>query len=590
MADKVQALESPERPIAADRMLGAGRLAGFLHRAWRAGAVLTVSTGLFHLINLVGPGRLYLGPLLVTPFRVFFGLTWIILIAGYANRREWPRLDRADLIVAGAAIVFLLRGFFHPSTFDIVFDWVATGAGVYFLVRLGIRSRFDVKVLLISVAAVGVAQALFGLGEYLAKSNPLFNSVQVDVIGAAQQIQASSQFYRIRALVGHPGFLGAFLLGVMPLAMLVLWRRRFLLAGALAALAAALFLTFSRGSWLLGMLVPLPILAFRARYWVRRNLKWLAPAALIPLALVAFNYWDQEEVSINTPGYVIQESGLRWVGGYDGPVVAVSGESIGLQPLNKFIYFRVDKSFLNGSRDPVTVVIHYFDKGLGAIRVDYDSWNSSPGNGAYNPTAAINKTNSHQWETAAFYLKDPRFQGRENEGADFRVVDDDSIFTLDQVTVQKGRLSLPSLVVNQWLSRSASISTRENLFPFAWSVLKQHPLGVGVFNSPGTGHHAVDSLPLTWMMEFGWPGLLLILALAFLFVAEGVKVWKEPHSAAAVLYIALAVVVLHGAFLMILYDKPSLVLMAAVAAVYASIRPWRRGGAVVSVSNRDCIL
>ncbi len=576
--------------IAAGKLPGAGGLGGFMHQAWRAGVVLTLAAGLFHLINLVGPGRLNLGPLLVTPFRVFFAASWMFLIAAFVVWRERPRFDRADTIVAATAAIFLFRGFLHPQTFGIVFDWVATAAGVYFLVRLGLRGRADVKVLLISVAAVGIAQALFGLGEYMAKSNPMFNSIQVDVIGAAQQIQASSQFYRIRALVGHPGFLGAFLLGAMPLTMLVLWRRRLLLAGAMALLVVALFLTFSRGSWLLGALVLLPILAFRARYWVRRNIKWLAPAALVPLALVAFNYWDQDEVSISMHDYVLQESGLRWVGGNDGPVVAISGESTGLQPLNKFIYFHVARSFFNGDKEPVTIVIHYFDKGLGAIRVDYDSRDNSPGNGAYHPTAAINKTNSHQWTTAAFYLKDPRFQGRENEGADFRVVDDDSIITLDHVTVQKGKLALPSLVMNQWLSRSVSISTRESLFPFACNVLKSSPLGVGVFNTPGTDHHAVDSLPLTWLMEFGWPGLLLILGLAFLFASEGVKVWKEPHGAAAVLFMALLAIILHGAFLMILYDKPSIVFMAAMAAIYASIRPWRRGGAVVSVTNRDCML
>ncbi len=592
MVDKVQPQESADRSgaIAAGRLPGIGLSTESLHQAWRAGVVLTVAAGLFHLINLVGPGRLYLGPLLVTPFRFFFAVSWVLLLAGLAARREWPRFDRADLIIAGGAAIFLFRGLLYFQTFDIVFDWVFTGAGIYFLVRLGLRSRVDVKVLLIGLVAVGAAQALFGLGEYLAKSNPLFNSIQVVVVGAAQQIQASSQFYRIRALVGHPGFLGAALLGGMPLTMLVLWRRRLLLAAAMLALAAALFLTFSRGSWLLGALVLMPVLVFRARYWAKRNLKWLAPAALVPLALVAFSYWDQEEVSINMPGYVLQESGLRWVGGIDGPVVAVSGESTGVQPLNKYIYFHVDKTFFYNNKGSVTIVIHYFDKGRGAIHVDYDSWDDSPGNGPYHPTPIINKTNSHQWTTAAFYLKDPRFAGRENEGADFRVVDDDSQFTLDNVVVQKGKLALPSLVVNQWLSRSASISTRANLFPFAWNVLKNNPLGVGIFNTPGTGHHAVDSLPLTWLMEFGWPGLLLILGLAFLFIHEGVKVWREPHAAAAVLFMVLGVVILHGAFLMILYDKPSLVLMAVITAVYVTIRPWRRGGAIVSVTNRDCML
>jgi O-antigen ligase len=92
------------------------------------------------------------------------------------------------------------------------------------------------------------------------------------------------------------------------------------------------------------------------------------------------------------------------------------------------------------------------------------------------------------------------------------------------------------------------------------------------------------------MMEFGWPGLLLIGGLIFLLVLEGVKAWRQPHGAAAVLFMVLAVIILHGGHLMILYDKPSLVLVAVVGAVYANIRPWRRRGPVVSVSNQNCML
>ena len=561
------------------------RLTRRLHLAWRVSLLLTVATGLFHLLNLVGPGRLMVGPAMVTPFRFFFVISWIILAARLAGERRLPRLDRTDLLVAAVAAIFLFRGAFDPQTLGIVVNWVGTGAGVYFLIRFGLRNVADLKILLAGITVAALVLAAFGLIEYAAKSNPLFDAIQIQVIGSDRLIEASSQFYRIRSLIGHPGFVGAILLGVMPLTLLVFWRRRLMMALSLAMMTAALFLTFSRGSWLIGALVLLPLLLIRARYWVRRNIKWIVPAVLIPAAVIGFNYWDRERVSIDMNGYQLRESGLYWTLGNDGPVISVKGKSAGIQPLNHYIYFKVDNSFFYNDHGPLTITINYLNKGNGLIRCDYDSWD-----GIYKQTPAINKTDSRQWTTAAFYLPDPRFAGRMNGGADFRIVEQDNEFTVDHVSVQKGKLGFVSLVIDQWLSRPDSISNRLNLYPLTWSVLQTHPFGVGLYNSPGTDHHAVDSLPLTWMMEFGWPGLLLVAGLALLFGLEGVKVWREPRGVAAVLYMSLLVLMLHGWHLMILDDKPTLVLVAAVGAAYASVRPWRQGRATINVTNEDCML
>ena len=566
------------------------RAAGWLHRAWQVSVSFTIAAGLFHLFNLVGDGRLDFGAALLTPFRLFFFLSWAMLVAGFVSERRLPRLEGVDYLIAAVAAVFVVRGLFHPESLSIVVNWVATGAGVFYLVRHGIRDIRDVRVVLFATVAAILGICLFGLVEYVFKSNPLFNSIEVNAIGMDTRIGASNQFYRIRSLVGHPGFLGAIVLASVPLAMLVFWRRRLMMAGVLAMMAAVLFLTFSRGTWLLAAIALVPLLAIRARYWFRRNIKWILPLALVPLLFVAFDYFNREEVSIETPGYHMQESGLAWNGGRDGPVAAVSGESTGVQPLNHFIYFDVGDSFMRNTHDPVTVIIHYFDKGGGSLRLDYDAWSGDGKGGIYKATTSITKTNTRQWTSVAFYLKDPRFDGRENNGADFRIVDDDNEITVDEVVVQKGRLNLPSVVAQQWMSRAGSFTTRASLYPFAWNVLMAHPLGVGLYNTPGTNGHAVDSLPLTWMMEFGWLGLPLILGLVAIFIIEGIRVWKAGRGSAAILYVALVLLLLHGAFLMILYDKPSLVLAAIMAALYTVIRPWRPGGRAIDADNENCML
>ena len=553
-----------------------------LHQLWRASVVVVILTGLLHLINLTGFGRPEAGPILLTPFRVSFFTSWLLLLCGLVKERRFPRFDRADLLVAVLVVAFLLKGLSTPETLGLTLNWLMTGAGVFLLIKHGLRDAADVRLVLVALVGATLVLSLYGLVEYLFKTNPFFDSIQIDAIGMDKRVAASSQFYRIRSLIGHPGFVGAIVLGATPLTVLVFWRRRAVMAVSLVLLGLTLFFTFSRGSWLIGLVVLVPLLLIRARYWIRRNLRWVLPLLLVPLMLLAFDYWGRDEIRADL-GSPIRDNGLHWLKSMDGPVVVTRGQAYGLQPYNKFLYFDVDDQFYSGDQGPVTVIVHYFDKGYGAIRIDYDSIDDNIGaeNGAYTPTASVNKTDSLEWTTAAFYLEKPRFSGRQNRGADFRIVDDDSIFTVDSVVLQKGKLKLPSIVAQQWLSRSTSFTTRANLYPFARQVLRENPLGVGLFNTPGTDHHAVDSLPLTWMMEFGWPGLFLLGGLLLLLAYEGVKAINNPQSPAVLLLLSIVIILMHGGHLMILYDKPSLVMTASLAAVYTAIRPWRRGGAIV---------
>ncbi|MDO8736150.1 MAG: hypothetical protein Q7K29_03605 [Thermoleophilia bacterium] len=573
-----------------------------LHQVLRISIGITLAAGLFHLLNLVGSGRGGFGPALITPFRISFVVSWALLSASWLFERRLPRPDRTDALIASIMAVFLLRGALTPETFSITLNWVFTGAGIFFLVRFGTRSASDVRFMLLTLVGAALVLAFYGLEEYAFKANPLFDSIQVDAIGDDSRIAASDQLYRIRSLVGHPGFVGAIMLGSMPLAFLVFRRRRLLLAASWACLGAGIFLSFSRGSWLIAALVLVPVCAVWARTWLRHNYKWLVPLLLLPVAYITFDYMNREEVSASLVEGT-QDGGLRWAYWIDGRLVPDANEASGGLADGKYITFDVSDDFYYGADGPVTISVHFLDRGAGKFRIYYDAMNegAEPAGSADSAesadrprsnvaaTAPVNKTDSEEWSTAAFYIEDPRFEGRLS-GSDFILADDDGLITINEVTVQRGKLTLPGVVLQQWSSRAGSLGTRAGFFPLTIDVLSESPLGVGLYNSPGTDHHAVDSLPLTWMMEFGWPGLVLILGLMALMIRECIYAWKQRGVPAAILLLSLLLILLHGGHLMILYDKPSLVLTAAVAALYANIRPWRRRGAVIEISNHDCMV
>lgn len=565
-------------------------LAQALHRVWQVAIVVTICTGLFHLINLVDPGRVALGPALLTPFRIAFAVSWMALAAELMLCRRRPSLDSADLLVAVLTLLFLLRGIFTPETFSIVFNWAITGAGAFFLVKYGVRDEHDLRLVVATISCAIVTIGIAGVVEYAVKTNPLFDAIQIDAVGTDTRVGASNQFYRVRSLVGHPGYVGAVLVSGAPLVALVFWRRRLLMAAFLAVIGTALLFTFSRGSWFLAAIFLIPVLFYRGRFWFKHNAKWLAPVLILPVIFITVDYLKREEVSIHLGGQPVAE-GLSWTRARDGAYQVVSGEAEGVKPAKHFLYFNVDDGFFRNGDGPATVIVRYFDAGSGPVHIDYDSWNEAgEKSGAYTVSGVIDKTDTRHWTTAAFYLPDPRFDGRQNGGADFRIVDDDNQIVIDEVILQKGALKLPSVIAQQWRSRAGSFYTRANFFPMTWAVLKENPLGVGLFNCPGTNHHAIDSLPLTWIMEFGWPALLLLGLILWTIIREGRHAFRAKNGSAAALFLSLMLLLLHGGHLMILYDKPNLVLFGMLAAVYALIRPWRRQGALLQVSNRDFMI
>lgn len=575
----------------------------YMHAAWQVSMVLTLVFGLFHLINLVDGGRWELGPVLLTPFRTAFFLSWALLAADYILNRRRLRIDSTDALIAAVSAVFLFRGLFVAETFGIAVNWIMTGAGVFFLVKHGMRDRRDACLVIYSIVGAVLFICLVGLVEYAAKQNPLFDAIQVVAVGADTRIEASDQFYRVRSLIGHPGYLAAVLLASAPLMVIVFRRRRVVLLGVLVLLMGVIFLTFSRGTLFLTVVVALPLLFYYGRSWLRRNLKWVAPVLIIALAAITLDYLNREAVDVSFRDNQMNTEGLRLMEGMrDGRYEWQDGD--GIRPLDNYLYFDVTDDFFSQEHDddsensPVTVTIRYFDRGLGSLSIDYDSNSGKEVDRndiervrevAYAKTVSINKTDTKFWTLASFYIENPGFSGRQR-GADFRIVDEDRLTIVKDVSVQKGRLKLPSVVEQQWVSRWGSYRTRLDFFPFTWDLLREHPLGVGLYNTPGTEHHAIDSLPLTWMIEFGWPGLLLLAAIAWWAIADGLRTLRNSHGIVAALYLSLLLVLLHGAHLMIIYDKPTLVMTAAIGAVYAQVRPWRRNGANLESTNQGCCL
>lgn len=111
-----------------------------------------------------------------------------------------------------------------------------------------------------------------------------------------------------------------------------------------------------------------------------------------------------------------------------------SGHATDRSRRGKYAYFRLDAPLQRESRArPARVSVTLFDQNAGTnLLMEYDG---APG--AYTAAEPVELTGSASWKSVLFVVKDAVFQGRQNDGADFRLslVGDKAELVLKSVTV-----------------------------------------------------------------------------------------------------------------------------------------------------------
>jgi O-antigen ligase len=187
--------------------------------------------------------------ILVDGLRAAPGRLWRWL---WAWRSSWTGLDGAVavfVLLAGFSLLFSQHRGVSLREFRVV---IFEPAILYFLLRQGGLQRQQLLGLADALLLAGVAVCLFGLYRYL-------------VLG---DFVLAEGVRRLRAVYASPNNLSLLLGRILPLAFAVLWagrpRRRYAYGLALLPLLLCLFLTYSRGGWLLSL--PAGLLAIG---WLR---------------------------------------------------------------------------------------------------------------------------------------------------------------------------------------------------------------------------------------------------------------------------------------------------------------------------------
>ncbi len=127
-----------------------------------------------------------------------------------------------------------------------------------------------------------------------------------------------------------------------------------------------------------------------------------------------------------------QSNGLKALDGADGSFdtttrggSACITHKTGAEPPSNYLYFALDDAARAKVSGPLFLSVEYYD-GVpgGGIMVEYESANGDTAVERYHPNEdqwGGAMAGTKRWRTAVFALKNPRFKGGENLGADFRL-------------------------------------------------------------------------------------------------------------------------------------------------------------------------
>lgn len=232
----------------------------------------------------------------VVAFTVFFAI----------KRRETVIVGYLDIAVLTFSTYLLLRNVFSPESMLAV-KYGLLGTGLFFLTAI-LSQRIDlarwITWLFVGLASVTCS---YGLMEFILQNNYIYGDLLTTTVG-----QPLGELHRVGSSLVHPVSYGAFLIQLLPFCLLAWYTGRNILqrvfAMATTAVATlALFLTFSKGSWIVLGIIIVWVMVFFAVFLRGSRAIYIVAVFLAVLAVFTGVFWqklsddlsDRSEMSVS---------------------------------------------------------------------------------------------------------------------------------------------------------------------------------------------------------------------------------------------------------------------------------------------------
>ncbi|MHB8792460.1 MAG: O-antigen ligase family protein [Thermoleophilia bacterium] len=231
-----------------------------------------------------GSRNVYISTLLLPVVAIFVA---IYLLARYPML-DLRGLDKILLVFAG---YMLVRNLFGGNTVSAV-QSIVYGAGIYFMVALLSRNAPYLKVIVAAIVALALLVSIYGVIEYGLGENMLYQDSISEAVPEAEQ-----GVHRAGSTLAHPVSFAAFLVQVIPFCVLVVYagntrRQKIFGMSALLLSALALLLTFSKGSWIVSILVAVFGGIFLARRLGKKRVLTIAAMVAAATIVAVLYFWQ----------------------------------------------------------------------------------------------------------------------------------------------------------------------------------------------------------------------------------------------------------------------------------------------------------
>lgn len=233
------------------------------------------------------------------PLTLMLPLMALVTIIYLASRRKYLRPNVVDAFVLLFAGYMLARNLTGPESL-ITGKYIIYGISTFYITALLTEQKESLlKKIIFTIAGLVLITSIYGLIEYAFQKNLIFSQYVAEAVP-----EPRIGLHRIGSTLAHPVPFGAFIIQSLPFVILLwvttgrAWLRATAMATTLLAVLA-LFFTFSKGSWIVGVIVAAGTLLLLRRKSSRR---YIVPAVIIAVMLTVTSgiFWQQVRSEIET--------------------------------------------------------------------------------------------------------------------------------------------------------------------------------------------------------------------------------------------------------------------------------------------------
>ena len=279
------------------------------------GSLLLLVLGTFLYPDTYINASTHVGPFRVSSTALLFIITFPAVALYVWRNREKLKLRALDYMLVATMVYVTVRGLLATSEanmWGLVIAFSVYTLLIYYGTAVIAQKKMVIPLIFTVLAGVTVVIAVYGMVEFFLDWNILYEDL------VRESVSGISEYNRVGSTLAHPVAYGIFLVMTAPylvffFAISTQKRRKLLLGSAIVLVASALYVTFTKGSWITAVVLFVIIFIYVLLKLPRERLKVVLLVLAVATAVVTITavYPDTVRHSVTSEERVFQSYNSR---------------------------------------------------------------------------------------------------------------------------------------------------------------------------------------------------------------------------------------------------------------------------------------